>query len=333
MKREARLAGILFLLKANKSQTAEELAQTLKVTVRTIYRDIEALVEAGLPIRGTQGPSGGYVLAEYFPVDPFVFNRNEVLSLTSTPSEQHSDQKKTNVGQAIDTAVKLLAEGLPESSRALLTRMRERFLFDTANWFWRDAPLRQYAELKEAILNELVVEIISTERGNPIIKTDTFDPYGMVWRQGHWYLVGFSHLSHRFEHQRLQRIIGVRPTGKRFSRESSFDLAGCWARLLEDFGKGQTLVRIKIDYPATLDFETFGWKRDQRITKHDDHWMVEMSVDKHEWLIPLVLSYGGKMQVLEPASVRREIAEKLNLMARQYAAGTDLTEANPGRER
>ena len=100
----------------------------------------------------------------------------------------------------------------------------------------------------------------------------------------------FSHTTKRFERHRLQRIVSVRSTGRRFSREDSFDLAACWAGLLEDFGKGHTLVRIKIQYPATLDFETFGWKKDQRITKHDDHWIVEMSVDnKNEWLIPLVL--------------------------------------------
>jgi predicted DNA-binding transcriptional regulator YafY len=332
VKPETRLAGILFLLKANKSQTAEELAQALKVTVRTIYRDVESLVEAGLPIRGTQGPSGGYVLAEYFPVDPFVFSRNEVLSLISTPSEQRSDKQGTNAGQAIDAALKLLAEGLPEISRALVTRLRERFLFDTANWFWRDAPLRQYPELKEAILNDLTVEIIYTERGEPSVKTGIFDPYGMVWRQGHWYALVFSHTTKRYERHRLQRIVSVRLTGKRFSREDSFDLPACWSRLLEDFGKGQILVRIKIDYPATLDFETFGWKKDQRITKHDDHWIVEMPVDKYEWLIPLVLSYGGKVQVLEPASVRKEIAERLEVMTRQYAAASGRPGTNPKTE-
>lgn len=332
MKRETRLSGILFLLKANKSQTAEELADALNVDVRTIYRDIDALVDAGLPIRGTRGPSGGYVLTEYFPVDPFVFTRNEVLSLISTPNEQRSDRQGTNAGQAIDTALKLLAGGLPENSRALLTRVRERFLFDTVNWFWRDAPLRQYPELKEAILNDLSVEIIYTERGEPNIKTGTVDPYGMVWRQGHWYLVALSHTTKRFERHRLQRIVSVRTTGKRFSREGTFDLAACWSRLLEDFGRGQTLVRIKIDYPATLDFEMFGWKRDQRITKHHDHWIVEMSVDKYEWLIPLVLSYAGKVQVLEPTSVRKEIAGRIEVMARQYATGSGRHGSNPKTE-
>ncbi len=172
MTRELRLASILFLLKSNKSQTSVELAQTLKVNVRTIYRDIEVLVEAGLPIRGTQGPSGGYVLAEHFPVDPLVYSSNEALSLISIPKDETTDREPLRLGQAIDSAVKLLAEELPEVASALVNRVRSRFLFDTSNWFCRDAELGQFPELKEAILNDLTIEVIHTERGTTALRTD-----------------------------------------------------------------------------------------------------------------------------------------------------------------
>jgi predicted DNA-binding transcriptional regulator YafY len=318
VKKEARLSTILFLLKANKSQRADELAEALKVNVRTIYRDIEALMAAGLPIRGTQGPSGGYVLAEHFPVDPLVYASNDGLSLISTSDGKATSGENPDVGQAMDTAVRLWAESLPEHSRALVQRVRQRFLFDTSNWLWRDAMPYQFPELKEAILKDRVVDIIYTERGITAVQSDTVDPYGMVWRQGHWYLVAFSHTRRRMERHRLQRIVSVRPTEKEFTRSPSFSLISCWQTLLENFGKGRTRIRVKIEFPATLDFESFGWKKDQQITKHSDHWIVDMPLDHYEWLIPLVLSYGDKVEVLEPPSVREEIADKLKAMIIKY---------------
>lgn len=318
MKKETRLASILFLLKANKSQTADELAEALKVNVRTIYRDIETLMTVGLPIRGTQGPSGGYVLAEHFPCDPFVYASNEALSLISNSGEKAVRGQNPNVGQTIDTVVKLLAESLPESSRLFLHRVRQRFLFDTSNWLWRDTVLYQFPELKEAILKDRTVEVIYTERGKAVIRSDTFDPYGMVWRQGNWYLVAFSHTRKCMERHRVQRIVSVHATERGFIRDPSFSIITCWESLLEDFGTGRTLIRFKIEYPATLDFESFGWKKKQQIIKHSDHWIVDMSVDNYEWLIPLALSYGDKFEVLEPPSIRKELAEKLKAAAEKY---------------
>lgn len=317
----ARLATIIFLLKANKSQTAEELSRALKVTVRTIYRDIETLTSSGVPIQGTQGRTGGYVLTEYYPVDPFVYSSNDALGFFA--SDDVSGSTAEHAGQAIDTVVRLLADSLPARDHNLIEHVRKRFFFDMRNWFWRDPPLMQFSHLKEAIMKDQIVEIIFTERGRPKLNTEVFDAYGLVWRQGHWYFVGFSHSRKTFERHRIQRVLSVRPTGKRFVRQDSFELPSCWMKMLAASGKGSTLVRLRIEYPATLDFEFFAWKKDQAITKHDDHWIVPMHVDNTEWLIPLALSYGGKVEVLEPLALREQILGKAQLMLEKYARHTE----------
>jgi len=123
---------------------------------------------------------------------------------------------------------------------------------------------------------------------------------------------------------RVQRLLGVRPTGHTFQRQSGFQLAVMWGTLLDDFGKGENLVRFRIDFPATQDFESFNWKADQNIRKADDHWVVEMFVDNDEWIIPLALSYGDKFQILEPPSLRERVASALKSALAKYQENTGV---------
>lgn len=307
-----RLASIILMLRTSRSQTAVELAATLGVTVRTVYRDLDDLVASGIPIRGTPGPAGGYELAEHYPIDPFVYVQTDPLPILGGPPES------LTTGNALATAVSLLADSLPDDARAVVHRARERFFFDTSAWLWKDSNLSHFPDLKHAVLNDQRAEIVFTPRGSPDIQSDFVDPYGLVWRQGNWYLVVFSESRRRFERHRIQRILGVKLTGQVFERKAGFELAATWAQLLDDFGKGKELVRLRIDFPATKDFEAFGWKPDQVIQKFDDHWIVEMRVDNDEWLIPLALSYGDKFQILEPLSLRNRVASALESALRVY---------------
>lgn len=310
-----RLASIILMLRTSKSRTAVELSEVLRVTVRTVYRDLEELVASGVPIRGTPGPAGGYELAEHYPVDPFVYVQADPQPILAG---------QPDASKALDTAVSLFADGLPEFARNALHRVRERFLFDTSAWLWKDSNLATFADLKDAVINDQRIDIIFVQRGNPEICHEEVDPYGLVWRQGHWYLVAYSRREERFVRYRIQRVLGVRPAGHTFKRQNGFQLAAVWSALLDDFGRGEKLVRIRIDFPATQDFESFNWKADQNIRKANDHWIVEMYVDNDEWLIPLALSYGDKFQILEPSSLRKRVALALKNALSKYEETADV---------
>lgn len=317
-----RLASIILMLRTSRSQTAVELAEALGVTVRTVYRDLDNLAAAGIPVRGTPGPAGGYELAEHYPVDPFVYVQADPQPILVGKADTVSASK------ALDTAVSLFADGLPESARSALHRVRQRFLFDTSAWLWKDSSLATFADLKQAVLNDQRVEVVFVQRGNTNIRHEELDPYGLVWRQGHWYLVAHSAREARFVRHRVQRLLGIRPTGKTFKRQRGFDLSMAWGALLDAFGRGTELVRFKIDFPATQDFEAFDWKSDQIIHKADDPWVVEMRVDNDEWLIPLALSYGDEFQILEPQRLRHRVAAALKAALEKYK-DTDVPAIGP----
>jgi predicted DNA-binding transcriptional regulator YafY len=295
------------MLRGGQTRTADDLARALGVTVRTIYRDLDELSASGLPVRGCRGPTGGYQLAEHYPIDPFVYVQADPPAGFSGTSVGAG-----TVGQALDTAVGLLANSLPRQMRDVVERARDRFLFDTSAWLWHDSTRPQFTELRASVLKDESVELAYIDRDHSKIETDIVDPYGLVWKQGNWYLVAYSHSTSRFGRHRIQRVVGVRPSGLTFKRNEDFSIAETWRELLDDFGRGSMLVRIRIDFPATKDFESFGWKPDQHIERHDDHWIVEMNVDRDEWIIPLALTYGDKFQVLEPESLRIKVANALS---------------------
>jgi predicted DNA-binding transcriptional regulator YafY len=299
--RSTRLASIILMLRAAASLTAEDLAARLGVAVRTVYRDIDDLVASGVPIRGVRGREGGYELAEHYPIDPHVYvQADPPLSL---------GRSSADIGRSLDVATDLLSQALPPRERELVTRLRERFLFDTSAWLWQDTRLVAFHALKLGVLRDETLELVFADRSGGGAKSDTFDPLGLVWRQGHWYLVAYSHAREKMERHRVTRILAVKATGKRFTRQTRFNLSSEWTKLLDAFGRGSRLVRIRIDAPATHDFESFAWKRDQKIHKFADHWIVEMELDEDDWLVPLVMSYGTLVRVLEPADLQQRIIE------------------------
>lgn len=291
------------MLRASESLTAEALATGLEVTVRTVYRDIDALIDAGVPIRGVPGPSGGYELVEHYPVDPFVYVQADLPQSVAEGSSE--------VNRAITTATELLSRSMPGPQGELVRRIKDRFLFDTSAWLWRDSSSPSFGTIKQAVLNDRTMDLLHIDRAGTEASSEVVDPYGLVWRQGHWYLVAFSHKSGEFARYRISRILAAKSTGKQYARIPGFDLTAMWADLLDSFGRGDRMVRLRIDSPATHDFESFGWKQDQVIHRHDDHWIVEMPVDSDEWLIPLVLSYGGLVRVLEPDLLRARVVKAL----------------------
>jgi len=316
MKKESRLATLVLLLKASKRLTAHDLSRKLQVTVRTVYRDIDTLISVGVPIRSIPGPTGGFILEEHFPIDPFVYSSSEELFSTDAIGVSLPGESATI--SSFDSAVQIISATLPEQDRMLIERTRSRYYFDSTNWFWREREPTSFPDLKEAVFRDKVVNILYRGRSDPTTHSDLLDPYGFVWRQGHWYIVGYSRHEEQFVRHRLQRILGVKITRKEFARKEEVSLSAIWTMLLTKFGLGEIRVRLRIEWPATTDFENFRWKDQDIVRKHADHMLAEMYVDNYEWLVPLVLSYGDKIEVLEPPSLRERIQQTLYSSMQRY---------------
>lgn len=323
----ARLAALALLLYGRGRATGDELASKLGVTLRTIYRDVSYLQEAGFPIVSTPGPSGGFVYGTGEATEGTPHTDADLLDLLTRTGLLATDET------TLDAVLRIASDSLDVADRIALRKIGERVVFDHEEWYTHDRPTAEIASARSAVLHERRLRVSFTERGGPEVTRDTFDPYGMVWKGGFWYLFGFSHRETRFRRIRLQRILSLEESGDTFAREPGFDLLERWRMDLEDFGKGHTRVRLRIDERVIPEFEHFNWKTENKVTKHATHWEVEMNVDSYDWLSSIVLAYGGDVTVLEPQALREKIALSASTILRRHAEGADLGAVEPDQQR
>jgi predicted DNA-binding transcriptional regulator YafY len=242
----SRLLSILLLLQARGRMSATALAAHCEVSVRTIYRDIDQLSAAGIPIIGDRGRTGGFELTDGFrtKLTGLTQSEAEALFFSSLPGPAAD----LGLSDLLVTAQLKLLAALPAGMQ--VERVAARFHLDTTAWFhtaekvghllatiargvWDDRKIRmRYGRKKEAHLREV-------------------DPLGLVLKSGTWYLV--ARASDAILTYRVSNIVEAEVLGQRFERPSEFDLSGHWMQATYDYEVG--LYRLT----ATVRLSPRGW--------------------------------------------------------------------------
>src|SRR6266480_1642746 len=220
--RASRLVNVLLLLQTRSRMTAGELAEELEVSVRTIYRDVDALAEAGVPIYAERGPHGGVRLVDGY--------RTRLTGLTAEEAEAvflsgvPGPAAELGLGTVVAAARLKVLAALPPELRNRASRLVERFHLDATGWFRESEPVPHLATLPEAVWETRRVEI-SYDRGDRSVGR-TLEPLGLVIKAGVWYLVAIS--EGQFRTYRVSRVLEARLLDDQFSRPDDFDLSGFW---------------------------------------------------------------------------------------------------------
>jgi predicted DNA-binding transcriptional regulator YafY len=185
--RAGRLISVLLLLQTRGRLTAREIADELEVSVRTVYRDLDSLAEAGVPVLAERGATGGYrLLAGY---------RTRLTGLTSDEADSlflagmPGAAAELGLGAVLAAAELKLLAALPEQTRAGARRVRERFHLDAPGWFraTEDTPL--LAEVARAVWEQRRIRVTYRRWRAPREVTRHLEPLGVVLKAGTWYLV------------------------------------------------------------------------------------------------------------------------------------------------
>jgi predicted DNA-binding transcriptional regulator YafY len=175
--RGERLLSILLQLQAGGRVTAGKLSERLEVSVRTIYRDVDALSGAGIPVYTDRGRGGGISLLDDFRTDLTGLTGDEARALFSFGGPQLASQ--LGLGPVLEGALRKLLAALPPGQRAGAQRARERLLVDPAPWRRSPEPTPHLDRVQDAVWNDARLRIVY-RRGNGDRVTRTIDPYGLI---------------------------------------------------------------------------------------------------------------------------------------------------------
>jgi predicted DNA-binding transcriptional regulator YafY len=314
--------------------TAPALAQELEVSVRTIYRDLEALSAAGVPVYSEPGRYGGARLVDGYRtrLTGLTADEADAVLLTGIPGAA----AELGLGTVLAAAQLKVLAALPQELRSRATRVQERFHLDAPGWFHRDEEATHLATVAQALWDDHRLSI-RYQRGAPhdgavrkamSVVNRTVDPLGLVLKAGTWYLAARTDGDNRT--YRVSRIQAAEVLDQRFDRPAGFDLAAHWEAASRSFERSMLQVTARIRIRADR-VPNLRWVLDSQasaealasaanIEPDADGWMELTIKGESEHILAVdLLRMGADVEVLDPADLRAAFARMATEMAAMYA--------------
>ncbi|HSS92597.1 MAG TPA: WYL domain-containing protein [Candidatus Dormibacteraeota bacterium] len=292
--RADRVLALLLLLQARGRLTASELAARLEVSRRTVYRDVDALSTAGVPIRADPGPTGGIELMAGWRTDLTGLTAPEVEALFTSAA-----------GPAFESAMGKLAAALPGEGGRRAGRIRERLLVDSAGWGRRGAVSPHLRVVQDAVFADRRLRL-TYRRAEAKAVERIVDPLGLIIKAGVWYLMAEVDGDRRLF--RLSRIETAEALDQPARRPKRFDLARAWREQSSSWDAGRAgydvVVKVARDEDLPLVLRVSG----ERVSGRPRRRVVRLAFPALEPAVAFVSSFGVMVEVLEPAEVRTALA-------------------------
>jgi predicted DNA-binding transcriptional regulator YafY len=331
MNRTDRLLAIILELQGKGRQRAEDLAETFETSKRTIYRDIQALGEAGVPIVSI--PGRGYSLMKGYFLPPLSFTTDEatMLILGSDLMAQSFDAQYRS---AALSASRKIENVLPEKLRDEVRYLQDSIRFVTTNAMEQPAETEKLLQLRRAILQRNTIRFCyftrhpssTAEAGGdqgvstlqhtspaPAQRTREADPYGLVHFFNAWHVIAYCHLRQDIRNFRLDRIEDLVLLPETFQRPANFKM--------DQSQSGQQRSMLVV---ALFDKEVARWVRESRsyYTVSEEETpgglLVTLKPRQESEILQWLLSWGSHVRVLEPETLRQRIADEAQKMLRNH---------------
>nr|BBH92591.1 transcriptional regulator [Thermogemmatispora argillosa] len=320
------MLAITLLLQARGKMTAQRLASILGVSARTIYRDIDALSLAHVPIAMDYGPGGGYYLADHYQFDATAFTREEAVSLV-LGVDMAGNYSLFAGDDGLHRALFKLEAALPEEYRADIKAAREHILFDTTAWDG-DATGAFLESIRQAVLAGRRLDLLypwTTRQAMPALRWLRVDPYGLVYkgqtsrqmRTGVWYLVAFCHASQQVETFRVGYIQDLRVRQERIQPSSNFDLQAYWQAARRHLAEKEQPLAVTLRVKAAARYRLRG-NYTVLQEEADGSALVRVQQESLQDAVAYVLSLGSEAVVLSPSRLRAAVLTTAERIAALY---------------
>lgn len=296
-----RLFEIVYILFNKKTITAKELSEHFEVSQRTIYRDVDTLCAAGIPIYTNKGKGGGISL-----LPEFVLNKSLL-----------SDAEQNQVLSSLQS-LKVLsvpgADSVLSKLAALFNKSNTSWIdVDFSNWSNDDNEREKFKLLKNAILENKIIEFeYYSSYGEKSARA--VEPLKLVFKGQGWYVYGFCRLKKDYRMFKITRMRNLLISGDSFDRDIPEDI---WKDSRASYTNKMTTLILKIDNKMAYRlFDEFPPENIQ--SNADGNFTVRMTIPESDWIYGYIMSYGEFAEVLEPKHIREAMAIKYEKALEKY---------------
>ncbi len=321
--RSDRLLSTLLMLQARGRVTATELAGELEVSVRTVYRDVEALSAAGVPVWTEQGRGGGIVLMPGYRTDMTGLTAEEARALVALTGQ--AVPYDLGLGSALATAVHKLVAAVPAAHREAAQEARQKVLVDHTGWYRDEQSAPCLPTVQEAVWADHRLQM--RYRHSDDYEADYLvDPIGLVVKAGVWYLL--AGLGGHPRLWRVDRVLEATELDEVVARTGEVSLAELWKRMRAEVERPRASVRVTLRVhddlvPMLLRVTASQRNSGDRPTPSEpdsEGWVVlELSFRAAKAAAASLLGFGGRVEVLSPPDVRRELILTAREALERYA--------------
>ena len=298
----SRLFEIVYILMNKKSTTAKELCEHFEVSQRTIYRDIDTLCQAGIPIYTTKGKGGGIAL-----MDNFVLNKSVL-----------SEQEQNEILAALSgfkVATNTASNQVLHKLGALFgNKSTEWIEVDFSNWNNNEPDKNKFNLIKETILNHKVITF-HYYNSNGQDSHRTIEPYKLLFRGQAWYLFGYCRSKKESRYFKISRIRDLQVADEEFEqRQSDAKPVNTSAKVLNP-----PMISVVLKLDSKIAYRIYDEFPGENIHKTPDgSYIVKTMFQSGSWLMGYLMSFEDHLEILEPSQLRDEITDKFKKALSKY---------------
>lgn len=294
-----RLFEILYYLMENKQTTAKQLADKFEVSTRTIYRDLDKLLVAGIPIITKQGVDGGVSLDENFVFDKSLLDESQqeqiLLALSSLSSLHVSEYQE-----------------LLKHMQTIFQKESEEWLdVNFSSWHQDQEMNEKFSQLKDAILKHLRITFHYINAQGQKSHRDVF-PIKLFYKNNAWYLYGYEVKKADYRTYKLTRIQQL------VIKDEQFDRSAFYKEPHLTYEENQTKIDVVLKFQKYLGSFVYDQFSNQDIQEKEDGYWIHTSMPYHPWFLSFLLSFGSGVEIIEPHSLREEMLHEIHTLLKIY---------------
>jgi len=311
-----RLLAITVLMLNRDRITARELAEKFEVSVRTIYRDLEAIGLAGIPIVSYSGNRGGYGIMDTFRLDRQYLTFDDIISMVTVLRGVNTALEN----RELDTAIEKITSMVPGNRTGQMAQYFDRVIVDILPMGYTKRQKDQFKMVHQAVIGQFLLKFLyRNSRGEKMERT--VEPMKLIFKGYAWYLFAFCRLKNDFRLFRLSRMSGSRIL------EENFELRPkTYEKIWSPPPDKVKAVSLDLKFSSKVQYRVEDFFDETEIEYLKDGYLrVRVSFPEDDWVYSTLLSYGEDLEVLAPVRIRRLVREKAEKIISLYKPDTQVS--------